>query len=99
MATKEQVQIVIDKMNEAVVMDKDVCERLANTLFPCNDEFIDNSIFFCFGRDEMSAIEKHGAVSAIGFLNGILKELDVPRIAAMKEEDGTFIKFCLFTGD
>lgn len=108
MLTTAEVQTVIDKMNEAVAMDKSALDTLTQTLHLCNDDFAENSIFFTFAKDEMIGkplilgecnTTNFGGISAMGFLNGILKQMGIPRIAVMREEDGSFIKFCLFTGD
>ena len=93
--TGEDVDRVIDKMNEAVAMDKNSIARLCDKLHWCSEELKDESIFFCHG---ITAEQPVCAITALGFLNGILKELGVPRIAVMRE-DGKFLKFTLYTGE
>jgi len=81
MITKEQI---VERLNKALTLDKDLIEKLCNTRYPVSKEYM-QSDEFVYGENDSTGL--------LGVLNGLVGDLEVSRIAGYYDDDDKLTHF------
>lgn len=81
MITKEQI---VERLNKALTLDKDLIENLCNTHYPVSEAYM-QSDEFVYGENDSTGL--------LGVLNGLAGDLETSRIAGYYDDDDKLTHF------